>query len=168
MFQRILAPIDGSDTARRAFDFALETARENGAELIPLYVVAVPIAAYQAPGFDPTIVRDTLFEEGDRLKTEALAAMQREGVKGAPRVVETAVPGGDIAECILDQARTAHCDLVVMGTHGRRGVRRLVLGSVAERFLRMACCPVLLIPGSVEGAAPAAAAAPSHTEKEPS
>lgn len=168
MYQRILAPIDGSGPAQRAFDFALETARENGAELIPLYVVEVPIAAYQAPGFNPAIVRDTLFEEGERLKEETLAAMQRQNVKGAPSVVETAVPGGDIAECILEQARANHCDLVVMGTHGRHGVRRLMLGSVAERFLRMAFCPVLLIPGSIEGAAPAAAAAPSQTEKEPS
>jgi len=103
MYQRILAPIDGSGTAQRAFDFALETARENGAELIPLYVVEVPIAAYQAPGFNPAIVRDTLFEEGERLKAETLVAMQRQNVKGAPSVVETAVPGGDIAECILEQ-----------------------------------------------------------------
>ena len=165
MYQRILAPIDGSGTAQRAFDFALETARENGAELIPLYVVEVPIAAYQAPGFNPAIVRDTLFEEGERLKAETLAAMQRQNVKGAPSVVETAVPGGDIAECILEQARANHCDLVVMGTHGRRGVRRLMLGSVAERFVRMACCPVLMIPGSVDPTDNAQAAAQIETAK---
>jgi nucleotide-binding universal stress UspA family protein len=168
MYKRILAPIDGSDTAAHALEFALKTAREHHAELVPLYVVDVPMLAYDTPGGDPTIVRDALLQEGEYLKTEALAAMQREKVKGAPLVVETSVPGGDIAQCILEEVRATHADLVVMGTHGRRGVRRLVLGSVAERFLRISCCPVLLIPGSLEGAAPAHAAAPAKTEKEPS
>ena len=173
MYKRILAPIDGSDTAKRAFDFALKTARENRAELIPLYIVDVPMVAYQAPGCDPSIVRDALLREGENLKTEALAVMQRENIKGTPRVVEAEVPGSDIAQCILDEAHKTHADLVVMGTHGRRGVRRLVLGSVAERFVRLSCCPVLLIPGSVEGATPvhaatASAAAAAQTEKEPS
>jgi Universal stress protein family len=57
MYQRILAPIDGSEIAQRAFDFALALARESGAELIPLFVIDVPIIAYQAPGLDPSIVR---------------------------------------------------------------------------------------------------------------
>jgi nucleotide-binding universal stress UspA family protein len=159
MYQRILAPIDGSDTARRAFDVALAMARENGAELIPLYVVDVPMTAYEAPGFDPSILRDAYLEEGERLKADALAAMKRDGVKGEPRVVEAEAPGRDIAECILNEVRTAHADLVVMGTHGRRGFKRFMLGSVAERFVRIACCPVLLIPGG---------AGPSQTEKESS
>jgi nucleotide-binding universal stress UspA family protein len=168
MYKRILVPIDGSDTAKRAFEFALKTARENRAELIPLYVVAVPMLAYDTPGGDPAIVRGALLDEGEHLKTESLAAMQRENIKGTPHVVETTVPGGDIAECILEEVRATHADLVVMGTHGRRGVRRLVLGSVAEKFARMSCCPVLLIPGSVESAAPKQAAAATQSEKEPS
>ncbi|QCP49888.1 universal stress protein [Trinickia violacea] len=173
MYKRILAPIDGSDTAKRAFDIALETARENHAELIPLFIVDVPMVAYQAPGCDPSIVRDALLQEGENLKTEALAAMQRENVKGTPRVVEAEVPGSDVAQCILDEAHKTQADLVVMGTHGRRGVRRLMLGSVAERFARMSSCPVLLIPGSAASASPAhaataSAAAAAQSEKEPS
>jgi len=109
-----------------------------------------------------------LLQEGERLKAETLAAMQRENVKGTPRVVEIDAPGGGIPERILEEARATRCDLVVMGTHGRRGVRRLVLGSIAERFARTSCCPVLLVPGSAEGAAPAEPAATSQTEKEPS
>lgn len=165
MYQRILVPIDGSPTAQRALDYALALARETHAELIPLYVVDIPMVAYEAPGFDPSIVRDALLETGEELKKNALAAMQKEHVSGTPRVVEILAPGVDIAERILEEARATHCDLVVMGTHGRRGVRRLVLGSVAERFARMSCCPVLLIPGSIdEGVADAAATAATATQ----
>jgi nucleotide-binding universal stress UspA family protein len=165
MYQRILVPIDGSPTAQRAFDYALKMAREHHAELIPLYVVDIPLVAYEAPGFDPSIVRDAMLESGEQLKRDALAAMQKEDVKGTARVVEIDRVGFDIADRILEEARAANCDLVVMGTHGRRGVRRLVLGSVAERFARMSCCPVLLIPGSVNSATDAPAATTQRTEK---
>ncbi|CAB3659027.1 universal stress protein [Trinickia soli] len=161
MYQRILVPIDGSPTAQRALDYALALARETHAELIPLYVVDIPIVAYEAPGYDPSIVRDALLETGEALKKDALAAMQRENVRGEPRVVEILAPGIDVAERILEEARATHCDLVVMGTHGRRGFRRLVLGSVAERFTRISCCPVLLIPGAVDDGATATAV--THT-----
>ncbi|PTB18945.1 universal stress protein UspA [Trinickia symbiotica] len=154
MYQRILAPIDGSETAQRALGFALSLAREIGAELIPLFVIDVPIAAYEAPGFDPSIVRDALQQQGEQLKAESQALMQREKVRGIARVVEVDAPGGNVAERILEEARTTGCDLIVMGTHGRRGVKRFLLGSVAERLVRMSCCPVLLIPGGVEVATP--------------
>lgn len=154
MYQRILAPIDGSETSRRAFDIALRTARENGAELVPLYVIDDPLLAYDAPGIDPSAARAAFLREGERLKADWLAAMQRENVKGMPRVVENDEAGNDIAQCIFEEARAIGADLVVMGTHGRRGARRLMLGSVAERFLRIACCPVLLVPPEIDRGAP--------------
>ncbi len=168
MYQRILVPIDGSETSTRAFSTALRIASETGAKLEPLYVIDLQPMTYAAPGFDASIVRDAFVEEGEHLKKETLAKMQRENVKGAPRVVEVEPPGGDIAQRILQEADDMRADLVVMGTHGRRGVRRLVLGSVAERFVRIARCPVLLVPANVEsGASPHATAAP-QSEKEPS
>src|ERR1700742_2622208 len=102
MYKRILAPIDGSETAQRAFGYALALARDYGAELMPIYVIDVPVGAFQAPGFDPSIVRDALQQEGERLKSEAQALMQRENVTGTPRVVEADVPGGDVAERLLE------------------------------------------------------------------
>lgn len=165
MYKRILVPIDGSATSHRAFEAALELARENAAELIPLYVVDVPIAAYQAPGFDPTIVREALFQRGEQLRDEARSDMQRAQVSGTPRVVEVDGPGQHVADRILEEARAARADLVVMGTHGRRGIRRLVLGSVAEQFLRMSCCPVLMIQDSAEGTDNRLAAQAAITEK---
>lgn len=156
MYRHILVAIDGSPTSARAFDAALQLARESGAELQPLYVVDVPIMAYDAPGYDPSIVRDAFLEESKHLADDALARMKHDNVQGAPRVIEANPVGDDfdIAHCILHAATDLNADLVVMGTHGRRGVRRLVLGSVAERFLRIAKCPVLMISahGVPEGA----------------
>ncbi|MGN6667427.1 MAG: universal stress protein [Trinickia sp.] len=165
MYKRILVPIDGSPTSQRAFDYALAMARESQAELIPVYVIDIPMIAYEAPGFDPSIVRDALLETGERLKTEANAAMERDDVKGISRVLEVDIPGSSIPERILQEARATHCDLVVMGTHGRRGVQRLMLGSVAERFTRMSCCPVLLVPGSIESAGATQGAAENRTHQ---
>lgn len=83
-------------------------------------------------------------------------------------MVETDLTGDDIAHRILLAAQEFNADVVVLGTHGRRGVRRLVLGSVAEHFLRIATCPVLLI--SAHCAAPAARLAQAAAEpvKDPS
>jgi len=170
MYQRILAPIDGSATAARAFDAAVQLAREWGAELQPLYVVDVPVMIYDAPGYDPSVVRDAFLEEGKQVLDEALARMQRDNVSGTSRIAETDPVGGeiDIAHCILRAAADFKADLVVMGTHGRRGVRRLVLGSVAERFLRIAACPVLMISARGIPNAEAGASGAAQPEKEPS
>ncbi len=165
MYKRILAPIDGSPTSQRAFDFALKAAHHDDAELIPVFVVDVPIIAYQAPGFDPSVVRDALLHEGDEIRSETLAAMLQEGVKGAPRVVEIDAPGIDVAQRILQEAQSTKAELIVIGTSGRRGIRRLVLGSVAERVARMSSCPVLMVPGRVESDEAARATEVAETEK---
>jgi nucleotide-binding universal stress UspA family protein len=150
MYQRILAPIDGSETSLRALKAAIQIARENDAELVPLYVIDIPLLSYDAPDVDPPIALEAFRKEGERLKADALAAMQRENVKGMPRIVEVVVPGSDIAHSILEEAHAIQADLVVMGTHGRRGFKRFVLGGVTERFMRMARCHVLLVPASFE------------------
>jgi nucleotide-binding universal stress UspA family protein len=72
--------------------------------------------------------------------------MQGDGVQGSPQLLEVASFGDDFGQQISRTAKASNADLVVMGTHGRRGWRRLVLGSVAERFLRMSKCPLLLVP----------------------
>ncbi|NYH14191.1 nucleotide-binding universal stress UspA family protein [Paraburkholderia bryophila] len=102
--------------------------------------------SYDAPGYDPSYVRTALLEEGAHVIDNAVASMKQAGVQGTPRIAETDLADNDVAHCILRAANDFRADVVVMGTHGRRGVRRLVLGSVAERFLRIAQCPVLMIP----------------------
>ncbi|CAJ9685562.1 universal stress protein [Burkholderia pseudomallei] len=94
---------------------------------------------------------------------DAQARMTRRGVAGAPRLVEVEPPGEDVAERLERAAREIGASLIVMGTHGRRGVRRLMLGSVAERLLRHARCPVLMIPARGAPAADANATHPTET-----
>ncbi|WP_168790216.1 universal stress protein [Paraburkholderia aromaticivorans] len=145
MYKQILVAVDGSETSSRALAAAIELARESQAQLQPLYVVDVPLMSYDVPGYDPSYVRDALVEEGRHVLADAATLMAGAGVKGATRIVETDLTGEDIAHRIRAAAQEFNADVVVLGTHGRRGVRRLVLGSVAEHFLRIANCPVLLI-----------------------
>lgn len=146
MYTRILVAVDGSETSERAFDCALQLARTNGAQLQALYVIDNPIIAYDAYGYDPTILRNACIKEGERLMADALARMERDNVAGVPRIVDVAPIGEDISERIRISANEFNADLLVLGTHGRRGFRRLFLGSVAERVVRSSRVPVLLVP----------------------
>lgn len=145
MYTRIVVALDGSETASHALDAALNLARDTGAQLLPVYVIDLPVFALDVPGYNPSIVRNAFEEEGRRVTAQARERMAQRGVRGTPRVTEVTPPGEDVANCIQRAAADWHADLIVMGTHGRRGVRRMVLGSVAERVLRCATCPVLLV-----------------------
>jgi nucleotide-binding universal stress UspA family protein len=141
-----MVAVDGSETSARALDAALQLARNTCAKLQPLFVVRVPLMSYDVPSYDPSYVRTALLEEGTHVIDDAVASMKQAGVQGTPRIAETDLEDNDIAHCILHAASDFKADVVVMGTHVRRGVRRLVLGSVAERFLRIAQCAVLMVP----------------------
>lgn len=84
--------------------------------------------AYDASGYDPTILRDACIEEGQRLMADALARMKHENVAGTPRIVDVAPIGEDISERIRISANEFNADLLVLGTHGRRGFKRLFPG----------------------------------------
>jgi nucleotide-binding universal stress UspA family protein len=147
MFQRIVVAIDGSQTSRRAFEAALELAATHGAVLQPFYVVESTPLYFDVPGYDPSSLRTKLVEEGTTLGRDALDAMTARGVKGEVATAE-ASSLDDVSSLVLDAARAFNADLLVMGTHGRKGFQRLILGSVAERCLRQATLPVLLIPSA--------------------
>ncbi|SAK51983.1 UspA domain-containing protein [Caballeronia temeraria] len=151
MYKRILVPIDGSPTSLHALDEAIQIALANKAQMQPLFVVDIQPVSYDATSAFYPSLRDALLEEGRRLAATAADRMTQAGVEGVPRVCEVDYLGDDIPQRIRHCADDFHADLVVMGTHGRRGWRRLVLGSVAEGFVRRARCPVLLVPGSETG-----------------
>ncbi|MFM0491617.1 universal stress protein [Paraburkholderia sp. SIMBA_055] len=168
MYKKILVAVDGSETSARALSAALNLARESDARLQPLFVVDVPLLTYDVPGYDPSNVRSALVEDGKRVLADATALMTASGVKGPSRLVETELAGDDIAHRILAAAQEFGADVVVIGTHGRRGVQRLMLGSVAERFLRIATCPVLLISAHCASAAASLPQGLGDPVKEPS
>lgn len=167
MYKKILVAVDGSETSSRALAAAVDLARESGARLQPVFVVDVPLLAYDVPGYDPSSIRNSLVDEGKQVLDHATALMAASGVKGPPRMLETELSGDDVAHRIQLAAQEFGADLVVLGTHGRRGVQRLMLGSVAERFVRMATCPVLLVSAHC-AASPGAATIAGDALKEPS
>lgn len=148
MFRRILVAVDGTPTSKRGLVTAIALAREQNSELHVLHVIddtaIVPIfdASGYAGDYFGTIVAG-LREAGQKIlsKAEVLAAKSGQTIK--PKNVETG--GQGVAHSILQHARSVRADLIVMGTHGRRGLSRLVLGSDAEGVLREATVPVLLI-----------------------
>ncbi|MCO8590658.1 universal stress protein [Burkholderia multivorans] len=164
MYSNILVALDGSETSSRALDAALDVAAQAGAQLTPVYVVDFLVPAYDTFGYDPSILIDSFREEGLRVVEDAARRMAARGVRGTPQIANVEPAGEDVAQRIVRIARDMDADLLVMGTHGRRGFRRVVLGSVAERVLRQATCPVLMISASCVEKQPASTVAAS-TEK---
>ena len=144
MYDRILVPTDGSEGARAAFDHALALAELVGGELHVLNAVdptLVPVEV-SADG-----VFDALQEAGEGYVRELSERAEAAGV-----TVETAVVTGATADAITGYAEANDVDLLVMGTHGRTGLRLWLLGSVTERVIRTAPVPVLTVrEGSVDG-----------------
>ncbi|WP_027815334.1 universal stress protein [Paraburkholderia bannensis] len=145
MYKRILVAVDGSETSRRAFEAALDLAKAMGSTLQPFYVVENTPMYFDAPGYDPSILRNQMIAQGNELAEDMDKAMRERGVQGA-MVTGEASSLDDVPSLVLSAAKAQGADLIVMGTHGRRGFQRLILGSVAERCVRQSTLPVLLIP----------------------
>jgi nucleotide-binding universal stress UspA family protein len=143
VIKKILCPIDFSDSADHAMRYAAALAQNFGAELTLLHVVAPFVAAL--PG--ETALPDTLLADIDEL-AEACQQRLREivGTLAADglRVQQKVLNGVPFVE-IIRFARDAETDLIVMGSHGRTGLGHLLIGSVAERVVRKAGCPVLTV-----------------------
>jgi nucleotide-binding universal stress UspA family protein len=153
--QRILCPIDFSDFSRHALDHAVAIAKWYESTISLLHVcTAVPVAAY-APGNG--VLPSAALTPEDR--AALLASLKRfaEGEAGANLPIEFDIAEGSTVPEILGKVEALSADLLVMGTHGRSGFERLVLGSVTEKVLRKSACPVLTVPAAVPDAVPATA-----------
>jgi nucleotide-binding universal stress UspA family protein len=138
MYKRILVPTDGSAGMTRVIDHASDLARTHGAELDFLYVVNTASFANLPMETSWESVTSMLRDEGE----SALQAAEDRAV--ADDCVTTIAEGPPSRE-IVAYADEADCDLIVMGTHGRGGLNRLILGSVAERVVRSSAVPVLTV-----------------------
>lgn len=140
--ERILCPTDFSDFSERAYDYGLSLARQYNAELYLLHVVRPVII-----GYPEYAIPDSVSEFYGELREHAEEQLQEFAKVHAEGGVHAmvAVEEGVATESILDFARENSVDMIVMGTHGRRGFQRLTLGSVTERVLRKAGCPVLAV-----------------------
>ena len=134
----ILHPTDFSEHADFAFQQARTMAREHGARLIVLHVGPSAVATSE---IEAAMLPSEADQELLRVKLSRLQSLD-------PKVrVEHLLQEGEPVEEILRVAREHHCDLIVMGTHGRTGLGRLLMGSVAEAVVRTASCPVVTIKG---------------------
>lgn len=142
MYDRILMPTDGSGCARNAMREGLELARQLDASVTFLHVLENPlVAGYAAPEalpYSAQLYKD-LKAAANELLEEAVAMAEKQGVKAQAKLVENRRPPDAIHEAEKDH------DLVIMGTHGRRGVDRWMFGSVAEGALRRAVKPFMVI-----------------------
>jgi nucleotide-binding universal stress UspA family protein len=134
----ILVPIDFSANAEQALDYACELAGKVGATVRLIHALSSPPSALQV-ALSEDILENLVKEHREAL--EKLAGARRESVRFGESTVEV----GDPRDTIVEAARTQGADLIVMGTQGRRGLSRVVMGSVAEDVVRHAPCPVLVV-----------------------
>jgi nucleotide-binding universal stress UspA family protein len=147
MYKKILVAMDGSDTSVRALNEAVKLAGLTKGIVHAVYVVdKTPLFSY-AGYYDPIALVEALHKDGRTTLENAKAACSKAGVVCETELIETERLTDDVAQTLERCAERAGAELAVVGTHGRRGVRRVVLGSVAERFLRFSECPVLLVRG---------------------
>lgn len=149
MYRNILVAVDASDTARRALREAIALARSTNATLRLLHVVdeGQEVVNIDTPSQFEDYER-TLREAGERELSQAQSMVRSAGLQAETVLRRIMTVQQHPADEIVIEAARWPADLIVIGTHGRRGVRRLLLGSVAERVARMADQPVLLVRAS--------------------
>lgn len=145
MFERILVPTDGSEEAEAVIERAMNIAEMYGATIEALFVADSRIQGV-VPEEAEDAVRAALQSEGEDA-TDGIATVAREREVPIRTVVRDGIPH----QTILEHAAENDVDLIVMGTHGRSGIERQLIGSVAERIVRMAPIPVMTVPLSGAG-----------------
>ena len=135
----ILVATDFSEWAEQALDYAVALAGKLDAKIFVLNVIGVPSMGIPEVG---VAVTSTVIESTVRTHQAELDTLA--GRHPSVRI-ETVLRTGDARDLIIDVAREVSADLIVMGTHGRRGVRRALIGSIAESIVRTAPCPVLTV-----------------------
>lgn len=146
MYQRILVPFDASSASTQALQEALRLAKQTGAQLRVIHVVHEFVLGL---GDVASEYGDELFEalssSGARVLARAEPIASAAGVECETQLIEAV--DGSVSELIVKAARDWPADLIVMGTHGRRGMKRVLMGSDAEMVLRSAPVPLLLVKG---------------------
>lgn len=144
MYKHILCPIDGSPTSAYGMTHAIALAKDQNAQLHFLYVVDNYFPVVDATGDVNYIeITEKLREHGKSILSKAKETATLTGVNVNTKLVDST--GGQIHKSILNAIKKSHADLIVMGTHGLRGIERLVMGSDAETIARTSPVPVLLV-----------------------
>lgn len=147
MYGKILVPVDGSETSTLGLNEAIKIAKSQGSQIRLVHIVNEFILDYTySPGLYANNLIESLRKGGRTILDIAETIVQRHGI--TPECVLLESIGGPAADLILAQAKEWPADLIVMGTHGRRGLARVAMGSDAEEVVRAAAVPVLLVRGT--------------------
>jgi nucleotide-binding universal stress UspA family protein len=144
--RRILHPSDFSKASGAAFTKALELAKANGADLVLLHVLAPPLPLMAGDGYVSPQVYEDLDKSARAYASKELAGLVAKAKKAGVRA-NAVLRDGVAHEQIIRAARSPKADMIVIGTHGRTGLAKLFLGSVAGRVVSTATCPVMTIRG---------------------
>jgi nucleotide-binding universal stress UspA family protein len=139
-FKKILCPVDFSDNSLNALNYATDLAKQNNGQLVLLHVIENPLADQYGPKGQNFYAE---VEHALDWSKQKLADAARTHAAGVP--CETVAKRGNPYEEIIDLATAQQADMIVMSTHGRTGPQRLLIGSVAEKVVRTAPCPVLTV-----------------------
>ncbi|WP_028219894.1 universal stress protein [Paraburkholderia oxyphila] len=147
MYERILMAFDGSETSKHALGEALRFAHLAGAQLCVAHVIDVVAPLGMGLTYVPADLIATYREEAKKLLERARAEAKAAGVSCETELLEVQGVTDSVADCLNRCATRFGAQLAVLGTHGRHGIKRAFIGSVAEAFVREAQCPVLLVRG---------------------
>ena len=144
MYKRIVVPVDGSETAQKALVTALQMAREASGCLHLVHVVEglTPMTADPYGAYSGDVI-EVMRQSGRKILDDALALARAEGVQADTQLFDNF--GERLAEVVADSATRFNADLMVVGTHGRRGLGRVLMGSGAEQIIRLSPVPVLVL-----------------------
>ncbi|MDB0568561.1 universal stress protein [Ralstonia solanacearum] len=145
MYQRILLAVDGSHASELALHQAILVAKASGAEVQALFVADTTDALFAPIGYDALRAEERVLEYGRKTLAQAAARLERAGVRHTTKLLEKPVSPGRISQTIVEEANQTSADLIVLGTHGRQGLKHLVMGSVAEGVVRKTNKPVLMV-----------------------
>jgi len=151
MYKKILVAVDGSETSKLALAEAVRLAKAFQSTVRAVYIVDSPAMLFDVGYYDPTELRKSFIEAGTALLADTAAALTSAGLAQETTLVETDSVGEDVASALQREAVQSGAEVVVIGTHGRRGLAHAMLGSVAEKFIRQATTPVLLVRGPAKG-----------------
>jgi len=145
MFERILVPIDGSATSKRGVREAIAVAKLTSARIKLMHVFERPLLGIgsEAALLSVDDIYDVARDAGQALLSDAAASVKAAGIPVDEQLLERS--GRRLCEQVADTADEWRASLIVLGSHGRRGLRRMLLGSDAEQILRTAPVPVLLV-----------------------
>jgi nucleotide-binding universal stress UspA family protein len=136
-----MVPIDFSDNARPVLEWGAHLAQEHGAKVLLLHAYHLPVEFQQLEGaYLPPDFWSNVKSEADQTLSKFAEELRKSGID-----VETVVREGYPASVIIDEAADQSVDLIVIGTHGLSGLKHMLLGSIAERVVQKAHCPVLTV-----------------------